>query len=70
MPLNLPERASYEYLKKLAKDRLAFNARAQSETSTRCATCYKRIRRSRGNASLEGPPDYIAPCVTRRRCGC
>ena len=30
MPLNLPERASYEYLKKLAKDRLAFMREANN----------------------------------------
>ena len=36
MPLNLPERASYEFLKKLAKDRLA-SLRATNPTANLAA---------------------------------
>ena len=49
MPLNLPERASYEFLKKLAKDRLA-TLRATDPTA-RLAAAQLAIAREYGFSS-------------------
>jgi len=50
MPLNLPERASYEYLKKLAKDRLAF-MRERNNPRAKLAEAQLAIARDYGFSS-------------------
>lgn len=50
MPLNLPERASYEYLKKLAKDRLAF-MRERNNPRAKLAEAQLAIAREYGFSS-------------------
>ena len=49
MPLNFPERASYEFLKKLAKERLALLRAAHPET--KLATAQLAIARDHGFSS-------------------
>ena len=65
MSLNLPERASYEYLKKLAKERLALLR--TRKPATKLADVQLAIAREYGFSSWRALKVEIAPASAERR---